>query len=285
MAPCERMNFSAAASSSCVVTPGRILPASRSIVRDEDLARGRHRVDLGRGLLDDHSRSSRRSVASVARMWSWTSVSRARAVEAPQQAALLVVVDQRLGRLVVDVSSALRTTSRACRRRAGRSGLPSWSQTLVVLGRVELDVVDVAVASRRAGRRCAARTVVVGRVDQQHRGQPAAAALERVVERVGLGDRAREAVEQEAVVALLLDLARGSSRSRARRAPARRCPCTPSPSCPSSVLVGPVLAQHVAGGDVGQAEVLAQARGLRALAGAGRAEEDEVQLDTRNVGR
>jgi hypothetical protein len=35
---------------------------------------GRHRVDLGRGLLDDHSRSSSRRVASVARMWSWTSV-------------------------------------------------------------------------------------------------------------------------------------------------------------------------------------------------------------------
>ena len=40
----------------------------------QDLARGRHLVDLGRGLLDDHSRSSNRSVASVARMWSCTSV-------------------------------------------------------------------------------------------------------------------------------------------------------------------------------------------------------------------
>ena len=37
-------------------------------------------------------------------------------------------------------------------------------------------------------------------------------------------------------------------------------------------------AQHVARGDVGQAEVLVQALGLGALAGPGRAEEDEIQL-------
>ena len=43
-------------------------------------------------------------------------------------------------------------------------------------------------------------------------------------------------------------------------------------------LVLPVLAQHVAGRDVGQVEVLAQACRLRALARAGRAEEDQVQL-------
>ena len=50
---------------------------------------------------------------------------------------------------------------------------------------------------------------------------------------------------------------------------------------PSSVPSLDRGAQHVAGGDVGQAEVLAQALGLRALAGPGRAEQDEVELDTR----
>ena len=37
-------------------------------------------------------------------------------------------------------------------------------------------------------------------------------------------------------------------------------------------------AQHVAGRDVRQAEVLGQERGLGALAGAGRAEQDEVEF-------
>src|SRR5215212_3265273 len=41
---------------------------------DEDVARGGHLVDLLGRLLDDHSVSSRRSVASTARTWSWTSV-------------------------------------------------------------------------------------------------------------------------------------------------------------------------------------------------------------------
>ena len=47
---------------------------------------------------------------------------------------------------------------------------------------------------------------------------------------------------------------------------------------PELGLVLLVLAQEVAGADVGEPEVLAQARGLGALTGPGRTEENEVQL-------
>ncbi len=43
-------------------------------------------------------------------------------------------------------------------------------------------------------------------------------------------------------------------------------------------FIGDLGAQHVAGRDVRQAEVVAQALGLGALAGSRRAEQDQVQL-------
>ena len=43
--------------------------------------------------------------------------------------------------------------------------------------------------------------------------------------------------------------------------------------------------KHVAGGDVGQAESTRDAFGLRALAGAGRAEEHHVELPLRRPSR
>ena len=52
-------------------------------------------------------------------------------------------------------------------------------------------------------------------------------------------------------------------------------------SCATQPELGPGLArgaQDVAGRDVRQAEVLGQQRGLRALAGAGRAEQDQIEF-------
>ena len=45
------------------------------------------------------------------------------------------------------------------------------------------------------------------------------------------------------------------------------------------------LAQDVAGGDVGEAELLADPLGLRALAGPGRPEQDQVELGHRAARR
>ena len=47
---------------------------------------------------------------------------------------------------------------------------------------------------------------------------------------------------------------------------------------PSSVPSAAVTAQEVAGPDVGEREVIRKARGLRAFASAGRAQEDQVQF-------
>ena len=69
----------------------------------------------------------------------------------------------------------------------------------LVLGRVELDVVDVAGLDAHAPAGDAAHELLVGHVDQQHRGDAAAEPVERLAERVGLRARAREAVEDEAV--------------------------------------------------------------------------------------
>ena len=134
----------------------------------------------------------------------------------------------------------------------------------------------VAGSERRPEMR--AHDEIVGRVDQQRRGQPPAVLVELAAERVGLLDRPREPVEQEAI-----------SRVRAREA---------LEDHRDDHLVGDQLAllhvavreaaelgpgrargaQHVAGRDVREAEVRRQQRGLGALAGAGRAEQDEVEF-------
>ena len=119
---------------------------------------------------------------------------------------------------------------------------------------------------------------LVGRLDQQRRGQPPAVLSSSRAERVGLLDRAREPVEQEAVGA-------SSSARRSRIIAMITSSGTSSPSLhvasarrPSSVPAVARGAQHVAGRDVRQPEVRRQQRGLGALAGAGRAEQDEVEF-------
>jgi hypothetical protein len=99
---------------------------------------------------------------------------------------------------------------------------------------------------------------VVGRLDQQRGGELALLAAQGVGERLGLRRRAREAVEQEPVLALLLDLLEdhgdhqvvGDELALLHVLLGLR---------PQLGAVGLVLAQQVAGADVGQPEVVAQA--------------------------
>ena len=149
-----------------------------------------------------------------------------------------------------------RCSSRSSSRWISRE--PSWSQTLVALGRVGVDVVDVAglhahaPAGERGGRsrrrapRCSSTAVSL-------RSRRPMASLERL----GLADAAREAVEQEAVRA-------ASPSTHSRITPMMTSSGTRSPLSmyslafwPSSVPLAHRLAQDVAGGDVGQVEVLA----------------------------
>src|SRR4051812_24914301 len=97
------MNFSAAASRSSVVTPGRIFPASRSIVRTRmspapailPISAGVFLMIMGSETLFEPQR--REGGPDVVVDLSGA----AGAVEAPQQPLLLVVVDQRLRLLMV----------------------------------------------------------------------------------------------------------------------------------------------------------------------------------------
>src|SRR5829696_5559229 len=180
------MNFSAALSSSTVVTPGRTLPAIRSIVLT--------RMAPAAAIL---SISAGDFLTIIAASESFFQAERGegradvvvdidlvlRAVEAAQQAPLLVVVLERLGLLVVGreaLLDLLRLVVLALRER-----LAVLVAAALVLGRVELHVVQVAVRALAAPRE-ALDHGVVRRVDQQRGGQPAAALLELVGERVGL---------------------------------------------------------------------------------------------------
>ena len=149
----------------------------------------------------------------------------------------------------------------------------------LVLGRVELHVVDVGgVLDAHAPAGQAPHDLLVGHLHEQRRSQRAPLLGQRVLERVCLLLVARKAVQQEAVagvigghpardhlhdqlvgdeVAVLHVLARALAKHGA---------------------LGDLGAEDVAGGDVRQAEVLAQPLGLRALAGARRAEQDQVHL-------
>ena len=215
-------------------------------------------------------------MAITARMWSWTSAGLARAVDPPHQPLLVVVVDQRLGLLVVDAQPV------ADHVRLVVVALDQTRAVLIadalVLGRVELDVVVVAGLHAHPPAREPADDLLVGHVDQQRRGDPAAQLGQLLVERLGLLDRARKAVEDEAVLGVVLLQALGGHRDDqivghevagvhvALRLLAE---------------LGPFLdvrAQHVAGRDERQLEVGPQAIGLRPLARAGRAEQDQIEL-------
>jgi hypothetical protein len=148
----------------------------------------------------------------------------------------------------------------------------------LVLRGVELHVVHVLVLHALAPSREAPDHLVVADLDQQHRGEQPSAAVERALEHLGLADRAREAVEQEAVVGL--------------------AGVEPLLDHPADKVVGHELAlvdvllrfaaelrfrldrgaQDDPGRVVGQAEVGNEALCLGALTGPGRTEQDQVQL-------
>ena len=226
------MNRSAASSSSAVVTPGRAF--LRRISWQRASTRPAAAIfSISSGVLrwiTARARASRRFVASVARIRSCTSSGERRAVEAAQQVLALVPVDQRLGLLVVD-------------REALAHGLGLVVVALdqpravlvadaLVLRRVELHVVDVLALRAGAPAGQPPDHLVVGRLDQEHRGELAAAAVEqaRRASRPGrpcagsrrAGSRRRPRPSRTAP---------RSPRRSARPARGRRSPCTPWPSC------------------------------------------------------
>ena len=203
----------------------------------EDLARARPSASISAGdflMITGSERSSSRSVASVARMWSWTSVWLARAVEAPQQPALLVVVDQRLGLLVVRREPLLDRLGLVVL--ALRERLAALVADALVLGRVERPRGRRGRSEhwRRPDRRCDARSRRARRSAARRSAggrscssssSSASACADRCAGSRRAGSRRRPPPRP----------CRGSSRSRARRARGRRCPCTPWPPGPSSV--------------------------------------------------
>ena len=116
-------------------------------------------------------------------------VSGAHPVDPAQQAGVVVVADERLGLGVVDLEPA------ADRLLLVVVALDQAGAVLVadalVLGRVELDVVDVGrVLDAHAPAGEAPHELVVGHVDQERAGEVPAEAVERRGERVGLVDGA-----------------------------------------------------------------------------------------------
>src|SRR3954453_20540046 len=195
------MYFSAARSRSAVVTPSRTLPSSSLSVRTRmapaaailsissgvlRMITSPHRV-RARGrwarfrpvlvLVLHAQRGDRRAevVVDLGRA--------AGAVEAVQDVALVVVVDERRGLVAVDLQARahrLLAIVLALRKRFAVD-----VANPVVLRRVVLDVVRVAIRADPPARQ-AADDVVLGHVDEQRRGQPAVDPPQRVVGRLGL---------------------------------------------------------------------------------------------------
>ncbi len=101
---------------------------------------------------------------------------------------------------------------------------------------------------------------------------------ERLLERVGLLLVAREAVEQEAVARVAVADALGDHADDHLVGHELAGVHVALGLAPELGALGDLRAQDVAGGDVRQPEVVAQAIGLGALSGARRAEQDQVQL-------
>src|SRR3954454_21138128 len=213
------MYFSAARSRSAVVTPSRTLPSSSLSVRTRMApaaailsissgvlrmitapyrvrARGGRARSPGRsGLVLHAQRRDRRPEAIV-------DLGRAAgAIEAVQDVALVVVVDERRGLLAVDRQALSHRLLAVVLALAERLAVDVAD--LVVLRRVVLEVVRVAVRAHAPARE-AADEVVLGHVDEQRRSEPAVDLPQRVVERLGLLVGPREAVEQEPVGGVLL---------------------------------------------------------------------------------
>src|SRR3954447_14523223 len=271
------MKRSAAWSSWSVVTPGRTLPASRSMVRTR-MSPARAILSISAGVFLMIIGGSE-SLFEPQRREGGPDVvvdlgGAARAVEAPQQALLLVVVDQRLGLLMVRREPLLDHLRLVVL--AQLEGAAAEVAHALGLRGVERHVLDVAVRALAAAGQ-PLDDDLVGRRDVQRRGQPPAELVELLLERLRLRVVAREAVEQEAVVALGLDLAEDHrdhqlvGHELALVHVRRRLAAELG-------LLRDVLAQQVAGRDVREVEVLAQPRRLRAFTGPRRTQQDQVEL-------
>src|SRR4051812_15816888 len=275
------MNFSAASSRSAVVTPSRTLLSSNARVRTRISPAAAMRSISSGVFLTITARLRLELVLEPERGDRGADVivdlgRRAGAVEASQQAALLVERDE-LGRLVVIDPQALADGLGFVVVALRQLGAVLIADPLL-LGRIELDVVGVAGLLADAPARQSPDDLLVRRLDQQHRGQGATELVERLVERLGLLGVAGEAVEQEAVIALTVVHA--------------------AQDHPDDHLVGDEVsavhvllgllaevgalldlrAQHVARRDVGQVEVLGEAFGLGALPRTGWSQQDDVEL-------
>src|SRR3954469_17725174 len=166
------MNFSAAASRSSVLTPGRTLPASRSMVRT--------RISPARAILSISAEVFLMIIGGASeplfepqRREGGPDVvvdlgGAARAVEAPQQALLLVVVDQRLGLLMVrrePLLDHLRLVVLALLERAAAE-----VAHVVDLRGIERHMLDVAVGALAAPGQALDHDLV-GRRDVERRGE------------------------------------------------------------------------------------------------------------------
>jgi hypothetical protein len=102
-------------------------------------------------------------------------------------------------------------------------------------------------------------------------------------QRAGLLDRAREAVEQEAVASVVVGEALDDHADHDRvghQLALVHVLLGRAPELGAGLARG---AQDVAGRDVREAEILGQQRGLRALAGAGRTQQDQIEFGHREV--
>src|SRR5262245_27595006 len=199
-----------------------------------------------------------------------------RTVDAAKDPVLLVVGDHRLGLLMVG--------GKPLANDLGLVIVPNLEPSaadvadVVVLRWIELDVEDVTLLDAGAAAAEAADHLVVGDVDQDRHGDPAGKLGHLRIERLGLGRRPREAVEDEAVARLA---ARHSLGDQADH------DFVGDEVAPIHVVLrlaaqlGAVPdrgAKDVPGRVVGQAEVLLETLSLGSLARSRWAKQDEIQL-------
>ena len=156
-------------------------PRSRSSVAARTCAGARHLLDLLGRLLDDHltelsrpllrSSSSRRSVATVARMWAWTSSGERVPSKRRSSPARVVVGDQRLGLARGRPRGAGGSSPRGRRRAGSAASRPGRRRPRAWAGRSRRGRCGVGFLThtRRPARR--AHDLLVGHLDQQHAGQ------------------------------------------------------------------------------------------------------------------
>src|SRR5581483_4061734 len=187
------MNFSAAWSSSAVVTPGRIFPASRLMVLTRiapaaairSISCGVFLMITSDVLFEAKGGDHRPDVIVYFGR-------RPRAIDPAHKALLVVVVDQRRGLLVVDPQPILDHVGLVIvTLNESRAVLVADA---VVLGRIELQVVVVAGLHTYATAGQAANDLLVRHVDQQGSSDAPAHVRKLLAQRVGLSDRAGKAV-------------------------------------------------------------------------------------------